>query len=336
MARARDARDWAQEKLRGICDSIYTPFNGRDGDEIDYDAIRHVVRYVLKDLDHDGLWLTSGLAEFWALTMDERKRIAEVSIEEARAVKPNAILQVCTVASSAKDTVELTLHAQALDADICYLQNPFMEAHGGAGVLDFFKYVADRTDIALGMFNSPSSGDVLSPRECARIYEEVPAVCAIKDPADKPAHHGAILARMAPGLVMWETDNVAYNAGFLQQGLNGPCQLGCVAYLTETPSDRRYTNWWNLVVEGKLTEASEYYYAAGVETPNSHGLGYTSALPDRPGYFTHWGGAFKYGASLLGLPIGDYPHSRPPQAKLSEAQRHQIKDAYIRGGLVNA
>ena len=34
--------------------------------------------------------------------------------------------------------------------------------------------------------------------------------------------------------------------------------------------------------------------------------------PGRPDYFTHWGSAFKYAASLLGLPIGEYPHSRPP------------------------
>ena len=43
-----------------------------------------------------------------------------------------------------------------------------------------------------------------------------------------------------------------------------------------------------------------------------------TCYPGRPDYFTHWGGAFKYAASLLGLPIGDYPHSRPPQAELPD------------------
>jgi len=58
---------------------------------------------------------------------------------------------------AAKDCVDLTLHAQEAGADIVYIQTPMMEAHGGEGVLRFFKYVAGRTDIALGMFNSPSS-----------------------------------------------------------------------------------------------------------------------------------------------------------------------------------
>ena len=70
MVRARDAKAWANEELRGICDSLYTPFSGRDGDDIDYDAMRALVRYTLGELDHDGLWLVSGLAEFWSLTLD--------------------------------------------------------------------------------------------------------------------------------------------------------------------------------------------------------------------------------------------------------------------------
>ena len=139
MVRAQDAKAWANEELRGICDSLYTPFSGTDGDDIDYDAMRALVRYTLGELDHDGLWLVSGLAEFWSLTMDERKQLAEVTIDEARSVKRGAILQLCTVAASAKETVELTLHAQELGADICYIQNPFIEAHGGRGVLEFFE-----------------------------------------------------------------------------------------------------------------------------------------------------------------------------------------------------
>jgi dihydrodipicolinate synthase/N-acetylneuraminate lyase len=57
--------------LRGVTDSLFTPFSGTDGDELDLDSYRALVRYCLGDLDHDGLWLTSGLAEWWSLTMDD-------------------------------------------------------------------------------------------------------------------------------------------------------------------------------------------------------------------------------------------------------------------------
>ena len=204
----RTRREWAQQHLRGIADSLITPFSGEHGDDIDYDAYRALVRYCLGDLDHDGLWLTSGLAEWWALTMDERKTLAEVSVDEARRVKPPAFLQVCTVALNAKDTVELTLHAQEIGADICYLQNPVMEAHGGPGMLEFFKYVADRTGHRAGMFNSPSSGYEMTPAEVALVAEEIPAMCAIKDPATTSGH-GIAVSQLIPASSSCGTSVVA-------------------------------------------------------------------------------------------------------------------------------
>src|SRR4029077_17192434 len=53
MVAARDARAWAADGgLHGIGDSLYTPFAGRDGDDIDWDAYRTLVRYCVGDLGH--------------------------------------------------------------------------------------------------------------------------------------------------------------------------------------------------------------------------------------------------------------------------------------------
>jgi len=45
VATAAEARAWAPGALRGIGDSLYTPFCGTDGDDIDWDAYRTLVRY---------------------------------------------------------------------------------------------------------------------------------------------------------------------------------------------------------------------------------------------------------------------------------------------------
>ena len=44
------------------------------------------------------LWVTSGVAEFWSLTIAERKKLLEVAIEEARGIDPDVIVQSCTAA----------------------------------------------------------------------------------------------------------------------------------------------------------------------------------------------------------------------------------------------
>ncbi|GFM18028.1 MULTISPECIES: dihydrodipicolinate synthase family protein [Mycobacteriaceae] len=333
MATAAEARDWARVALRGIGDSLYTPFCGPDGDDIDWAAYRHLVRHCVGDLNHEMLWCTSGVAEFWSLTIEERKRLLEVAIEEARAINPEVVVQACAAATAAKDCLELTRHAEAAGADIVYLQTPMMETHGGEGVLNFFRYVADRTDIALGMFNSPSSGYVLTADESARIVAEIPAVCASKEGAFRPANSRR-LHDLAPELVIWECDTTVYRAGWLHEGIVCAAQLGTAGYLMETPQRRVFTDYWNLIWDGKLIEAMDYARVSGMDQFEADRGPWFTCYPGRPDYFTHWGGAFKYAASVLGLPIGNHPESRPPQAALPEAAKAQIRNAYRRFGLV--
>lgn len=333
MATAGEARSWARGALRGIGNSLYTPFCGADGDDIDWDAYRTLVRYCVGDLGHPLLWCTSGLAEFWALTLGERKRLLEVAIEEGRRANPEVVIQSCTAATSAKDCLDLTLHAQQAGADVVYIQTPMMETHGGEGVLRFFKYIAARTDIALGMFNSPSSGYVLTAAESARIYHEVPAVCATKEGAFRP-ENSRRLHELAPGLVVWECDTTVYRAGWLRAGIVCPAQLGTAGYLRETPQRRLFSEYWDLVLADKLVEAMDYGRESGLDQFDLDMGGWFTRYPGRPDYFTHWAGAFKYAASLLGLPIGSYPHSRPPQAELPPEAKTQIEGAYRRLGLL--
>ena len=335
MATAREARDWARSAIRGIGDSLYTPFCGTDGDDIDWAAYRTLIRYCVGDLGHEMLWCTSGLAEFWSLTLDERKRLLEVAIAEARAINPDVVIQACTSTTAAKDCVELTLHAQEAGADIAYVQTPMMETHGGEGVLNFMRYVADRTDIALGLFNSPSSGYVLTASESARIAAEIPAVCVTKEGAFRPANSRR-LHELAPELLVWECDTTVYRAGWLRDGVVCAAQLGTAGYLFETPGRRLFTEYWNLVWDGRLIEAMDYAKQTGMDQFElDRGTWYT-CYPGRPEYFTHWGGAFKYAASVLGLPVGDHPDSRPPQAVLPDAAKRQIRSAFERLGLVEA
>lgn len=334
MASASEARDWAASGgLHGIGDSLYSPFSGTDGDEIDWAAYRTLVRYCIGDLDHDMLWLTSGVGEWWSLTIDERKQMLEVAVEEARGIKADTVIQACTAANSAKETVELTLHAQEHGADIAYIQTPPMEVHAGEGVLRFYQYVADRTDIALGMFNSPSSGYVLTAQEMAGIYNEIPAVVAVKEGVQDSTAATPALHAMAPGLVIWECDTMVYEAGWLADGIVGPAQLGTSAYLFETPDNKSFTHYWQLIWDGKLQEARRFQksnaYTVGLAAMGR----WLTEYPGRRGYFTHWGESFKYAASVIGLPIGDYPYSRPPQGILPEEAKTQIRAGLEAAGM---
>ncbi len=243
------------------------------------------------------------------------------------------MIQACTSSPSAKEALELTLHAQEHGADICYLQTPPMEVHAGEGVLRFFQYIADRTDIALGMFNSPSSGYVLTAPEMAEIYHRIPAVVAVKEGVQDSTAATPALHALAPELVIWECDLIVYRAGWLQDGIVGPAQLGTAGYLYDTPDRPWYTQYWELIWDGKIAEAIAFGKESGLDAyQGSLGRWFTE-YPGRPEYFTHWGEAFKYAASVIGLPIGDYPYSRPPQGILPEAGKSQLRAAIEGAGM---
>ena len=235
------------------------------------------------------------------------------------------MVQACTAAMSAKDCLELTQHAAAAGADIVYIQTPMMEAHGGEGVLNFFRYIADRTDIALGMFNSPSSGYVLTPAEGARIYDEIPAVCATKEGAFRPAS-SRLLHELAPDLAIWECDLTVYRAGWLRDGIVGPAQLGTAGYLFETPQRPMLSEYWDLIWNDKLIEAMDYARESGMDQFDID-LRLLVHAAIRGGPTTSRTGAARSSTRrrCSACPSATIPHSRPPQAELPEEAKTQIR-----------
>jgi 4-hydroxy-tetrahydrodipicolinate synthase len=129
---------------------------------------------------------------------------------------------------------------------------------------------------------------------------------------------------------------IVYRAGWLEDGIVTPAQLGTAAYLDETPDNLRLSTYWKLIWDGQIDEAIRHYDESGLETLTTNRGGWFTCYPGRPDYFSHWGEAFKFAASLLGLPVGDYPHSRPPQAYLPEEAKCQIRRAYENSGVTLA
>jgi 4-hydroxy-tetrahydrodipicolinate synthase len=332
MASAAESRQWAPKALRGMVDSLYTPFNGDGGEQIDEGSFETLVEHCVGALDHDGLWVGGLVGECWTLSVAERKRLLEIAVGTARAIKPHALIEACPAGTNVLESVELARHATEAGADICFLFAPFFEAKTFEATREMFRYIADRTDIALGIFNTHAAGWVLSPDECARLAEEFPAICAVKNGMYRPSHSAA-LHKLAPELVIWECDMLAYRGGFVRRGISTGGILGGTGYLYETPGDLRYSQQLDLIVSDKLSEAVDHWYDSGLDDlVTSLHSAFGASNTESP--YTHWGSAFKAAASVLGLPVGDYPRSRPPQPPLSDAQLAGVRSAYEKSGLL--
>jgi 4-hydroxy-tetrahydrodipicolinate synthase len=175
---------------------------------------------------------------------------------------------------------------------------------------------------------------VLTPAEVVAIYNAVPAVAAMKEGNLEPWRSRQIHAG-APDLFLWECNEMALTAGWAARGVTCKAALGTTGYFFDYPGNLRGTKYHELLWEGRIDEALAYADATAKFDAARGAIGkWLTSTPQRPGYFTHWGEPPKYAASLMGLPVGSYPHSRPPQGILPEHAKEEIRTALERAGLI--
>jgi 4-hydroxy-tetrahydrodipicolinate synthase len=184
-----NAKEYARENMSGVWAAIPYPFDGDD--ELDEAGLRQNVR---RFVDHgllDGIFCGHFMSEFWALTLDERRRAAEIVIDEVAGAVP---VVVQTGHHSAKESVGLTHHAERAGATYAALGNPYFLAHSDQGIYEYFKYISDRIDIGILISNTAYTGISLSPELLNRLAD-LENVVAVKNP--QPLNHTLETLRLA-------------------------------------------------------------------------------------------------------------------------------------------
>ena len=77
-----DAKAYARENMRGLWAANLTPFTPRL--ELDEMGFRQNLRHWIDDLELGGLFICGKQAEFFSMSLAERKRQIEITVEEVR------------------------------------------------------------------------------------------------------------------------------------------------------------------------------------------------------------------------------------------------------------
>lgn len=247
-----EAKSWARKNLVGHWTTMVTPFTP-DG-ELDEAGLRRNIRYVLS-LGTEGLGFTWSYGEFWALTLPERKRIAEIAVTE---IAGKALVGIHTSHACLNDTVELTKHAEAIGADMAILAGPPI-AKTEPQVYEFFKYVADRVKIGIAIYNNPVvAGLLITPPGIAKLGE-IQNVIATKE-AYPQIHQIIDVFRVAGDKIVVSSphDEVYFYAPFL--GINQQCLFASeYDWMCDTPQNQPRREFLNLALKGNMREAAEIY-----------------------------------------------------------------------------
>jgi len=177
-----EAKEYAAKRMKGLWGATLTPFT--PDYKIDEPGFRHNLRHCIDNLQMEGMFLNGLMGEAFNQTMAERKKIMDIAMEEA---KDNMVIMPYTSDPSVENTLELTKYAEAVGAEFAIIINPlfYFGAMTEEGVFQYFKYIADRVNIAIALFNQVAHGYLMSPKLISRLAE-IETIVAVKDIAPAP------------------------------------------------------------------------------------------------------------------------------------------------------
>ncbi|WP_436934734.1 dihydrodipicolinate synthase family protein [Halovenus marina] len=193
-------------EIRGICPIVDTPFT--DDGEIDYENLRRLVAR-LAESGVNSLAVFGFASEYYALSDDERRAMAEVVVEECAGTGTTSIVSITPHAT--KHAIEEAEFAEQIGADALMVLPPHIRLSASADVLDHISAVADAVSVPVGVQYAPEEGGVaLSPGELADLYRTVDNVEYFKVEAKPPGGYVTSLLEETDG----EATVLVGNAGF--------------------------------------------------------------------------------------------------------------------------
>ncbi|EQD36518.1 dihydrodipicolinate synthase, partial [mine drainage metagenome] len=114
--RRGEAKQAVREQVHGIWAAMTVPFD--EMGDLDLPALRKDTRYLIDVLQVDGLFCAGVMAEFWALSSEERRAVVEAVVDEADG---HCRVIAHTGHHSAREAIELTRHAESAGADFAVL-----------------------------------------------------------------------------------------------------------------------------------------------------------------------------------------------------------------------
>jgi 4-hydroxy-tetrahydrodipicolinate synthase len=232
-------------KLGGVMPALVTPFTD-DGKSVDEERLRRLIGHLI-DLGVNGLVPCGTTGEFQNLSEQERRRVVEVTIDEANGRVP----VIAGAGSSGTDlAIEKTRHAKDAGADAAIIVTPYYHKPANRGLYEHFRRIAEAVDIPIVVYNIPQATGVSLPWQIVEDLVEIPNIAGLKDSSGELRFILAVLEKVGDRLpVVCGHDEVALPA--LAVGCSGVILASANVY------PDYYLKMYKAVQEGRLGDARQ-------------------------------------------------------------------------------
>jgi 4-hydroxy-tetrahydrodipicolinate synthase len=179
----RNDVDW-----KGYWPASPTPFT--ESGELDETSLRELLRFYHREGMH-GVLINGTSGEWFSQSEEERRRVAEIAVEELGGKIPVVI--GCTT-FNAGHTAELGRHARSIGADGFLCTPPPYSQPSADEIVAFYETVGRAVDLPLMVYNWPPGTNVDISTEVAVRLCDVPNIVAIKESTKTEAQFYRTLA----------------------------------------------------------------------------------------------------------------------------------------------
>jgi len=266
------------KRFSGVYAVMLTPFKADES--VDEEAVRKHINWLIEQGVH-GLIATGSTGEAASMSEVERKRVVELTLEEAHHRVP---VLVGSGANSTHDTIMYSRHAQEAGADGLMVIHPYYCMPNERELFEHYKLLARSVRIPIMIYNNPvTSGVDMKPELLARLAE-FENIQYIKDATDDIKRVGRIKRLCGDRITIFQgCDNVMWES-FL---------MGAEGWVSGMANilPRQCVRLWDLTAQGQIDKARDLYYRM---LPLGDML-------DSEGLFIQY---LKAGSELLGRPLG--------------------------------
>jgi dihydrodipicolinate synthase/N-acetylneuraminate lyase len=167
---------WSSNDIRGFVVPVPTPF--QVGGAVDEACLRQLVDFYV-DAHVDAMFFLGSFGNGPALRPDERKRVAEVALDQLRGRLP-ALVHVGAV--DPQTTCDLAVHAQAYGADAVAVVGPYYYSdHAEWEIVEHFRLVGEAVQLPILVYNNAEySGYNIPPLLMAKLRQAAPRIFGSK------------------------------------------------------------------------------------------------------------------------------------------------------------
>ncbi len=182
----------SSRRLKGIFTPNMVPLDTRG--DIHEAELRRYTDWLIERGVH-GLYPNGSTGEFLRFTVEERRRIIEIMVDQTRGRVP--ILAGAAEANT-RETIKACEHYHDLGARAVAIVAPFYYKLSPASVYAYFKEIAINTPIDVTLYNIPLFASPIDVPTVQRLAEECEKVVAIKDSSGDIPHMIRMIKAVRP------------------------------------------------------------------------------------------------------------------------------------------